>query len=400
MNLLRKPIKPDMDEQFTNNKSLISILCSQYFLYFGMLGIFLPWFNLYCHHIGFSGHEIGIISAVRSVVTVIFPLVWGAVADRFQARRPIYILVNFVSASIWTLYIFTEDFKLMIIITIFYTIFYAPVIAFLEAFAIDVLGQAKKDYGRLRVWGTIAFIIMVAIFGKIIDFFSIKVILFAILAGSFLQAVISLKIPETKVMNTKAFKVETEFLAKPKTIVFLFCAFLMLVSHGAYYGFFSIHLEEIGCGPVFIGLCWAFGTASEIAIMINSRKIFQRFKIEHILVFSLMTASVRWLILSMSSSPSIIFLSQLLHAVTYGTFHVGSILYIDTLAPESAKTTGQAINNALTYGLGMMVGFFFTGYLFESMGMFKVFGICSIVALAGGILFFGFYRFEGATNHQ
>jgi len=77
-------------------------LALQYFLYFAVLGIFLPFFNLYCYHLGFSGLQIGTLSAIQTGATVIFPLVWGALADRFAARKSIYLLCNVVSAGLWS----------------------------------------------------------------------------------------------------------------------------------------------------------------------------------------------------------------------------------------------------------------------------------------------------------
>ena len=68
---------------------------------------------------------------------------------------------------------------------------------------------------------------------------------------------------------------------------------------------------------------------------------------------------------------------------------MASILYIDRLAPQQAKTTGQAVNNAVTYGLGLMVGFFVNGYLYEVMGSFALFGLSSLIAVSGGLLFKG-----------
>jgi len=77
------------------------IISSQYFIYFGVLGIFLPYFNLYCYHLGFSGLQIGVLAAMRSVAMVLFPLIWGSLADRFHIRKPIYILCTALSAFIW-----------------------------------------------------------------------------------------------------------------------------------------------------------------------------------------------------------------------------------------------------------------------------------------------------------
>ena len=374
------------------------VIGSQYFLYFGVLGIFLPFFNLYCYHLGFSGLRIGILSAVRSVVMVLFPLIWGALADRLNARRPIYILCNFSSALIWMLYLFTVDFWPMLVITVFYGIFYAPIISFLEAFTMDLLGREKKSYGRIRAWGSISFIITVLMLGKIIDLYSVEIIVVLILAGSLMLSSISTRIPDIQIAKTNRLTPEAKSLAQRRVLVFLFCAFLMLVSHGAYYGFFSIHLENLGYGTTFIGLAWALASTAEILVMIRSDQIFNRFSLEAVLIFSFMVAALRWFILFFAQSVPAILLSQGLPALTYGTFHMASILYIDRLAPDKAKTLGQAVNNAVTYGLGLMVGFFINGYLFEITGSFALFIISSLIALSGGLFFWAFCMIRSQTK--
>ncbi len=374
------------------------VIGSQYFLYFGVLGIFLPFFNLYCYHLGFSGLRIGILSAVRSVVMVLFPLIWAALADRLNARRPIYILCNFSSALIWMLYLFTVDFWPMLVITVFYGIFYAPIISFLEAFTMDLLGREKKSYGRIRAWGSISFIMTVLMLGKIIDLYSVEIIVVLILAGSLMLSSISTRIPDIQIAKTNRLTPEAKSLAERRMLGFLFCAFLMLVSHGAYYGFFSIHLENLGYGTTFIGLAWALASTAEILVMIRSDQIFNRFSLEAVLIFSFMVAALRWFILFFAQSVPAILLSQILHALTYGTFHMASILYIDRLAPDKAKTLGQAVNNAVTYGLGLMVGFFINGYLFEITGSFALFIISSLIALSGGLFFWAFCMIRSQTK--
>jgi PPP family 3-phenylpropionic acid transporter len=373
-----------------NKRTYHLVIGSQYFLYFGVLGIFLPFFNLYCYYLGFSGFRIGILSAVRSVALVLFPLVWGALADRLNARRPIYILCCFCSALIWMLYLFTVDFWPMLAITIFYGIFFSPIISFLEAFTMDILGKEKKSYGRIRVWGSISFIVVVLVLGKIIDLYSVEIIVVLILAGSLMLSVISTQVPGLQIAKKKRLSGGAKSLLDRHVLVFLFCAFLMLVSHGAYYGFFSIHLENLGFESTFIGLAWALASVSEILVMLRSDQIFNRFSIKTVLIFSFMVAALRWFILFFVQSATAILIAQVLHAVTYGTFHIASILYIDHLAPDKAKTLGQAVNNATSYGLGLMVGFFINGYLYEITGSFTLFMISSLIALCGGLIFWGF----------
>ena len=373
-----------MDNYPKNSFKLV--IGSQYFLYFGVMGVFLPYFNLYCYHLKFSGFQIGVLSGIRSIALVLFPLVWAGLADRFHIRRPIYIFCSFISTAIWAFYLYTTDFWAMLLITVFYGIFYAPIISFLEAFTMDVLGTEKKSYGKMRGWGTIAFIMTVLLLGKVIDIYSIEIIIILVFFGSMAQALISIKIPDIQIKKQTSFSSNAKVLLKRPVIVFLFCAFLMLVSHGTYYGFYSIHLENLGYGKTFIGISWALASIAEIIVMIKSDIIFKRFSTDNVLFFSFMVAVLRWMGLFFTTSPVIILFLQILHAVTYGTFHVSSILYIDSLTPDEAKTLGQAVNNAVTYGLGLMVGFFINGYLFETLGTFTLFMISSFIALGGGLL--------------
>ena len=364
-----------------------NIIRTQYFLHFGVMGVFLPYFNLYCFHLHFSGFQIGVLSAAKTVTMIIFPLIWGALADRFNARRSIYILCNIISTAVWALFLFTSDFTMMLGITILYGVFYAPIISLLEAFTMDILGKEKKSYGRMRAWGSISFIIVVFSVGRLMDIYPAGIILALILGGSFLQALGALKIPRGPISKPHLQKSPVSLLFKPKIMVFLLCGFLMLVSHGTYYGFFSIHLEKLGYGKTFIGLAWALASIAEILVMIKSDTIFKRFDIEKVLIFSFGVAALRWLVLFSAISRPLLLLSQMLHAVTYGSFHMAGILYIDQMMPREAKALGQAANNAMTYGMGLMAGFLLSGYLYEKVGIFILFAVSGIIALAAGLIF-------------
>ncbi len=360
---------------------------AQYFLYFGILGISLPYFNLYCHRIGFSGVQIGAIASVRSVAMVIFPLVWAILADRHHARRSIYIGCAAASACLWTGYLVTRQYVPMLIITLCHGIFFAPLISFLEAVTMDHLGRDKHRYGRVRLWGSVSFITIVLVCGWLIDHMHVGIILVAILGGFVLLALSSFGIPAPSTAPAAGRLSRVREFPPRETTVFLACSFLMLVSHGAYYGFFSIHLERLGFGGTFIGIAWALASIAEIVVMLRSKSIFDRFSLEKVLVFSLFVAALRWGVLStLRSGPALLF-AQLSHAVTYGTFHMASILYMDRIAPPSAKTLGQAANNAITYGLGLMVGFFLSGLAYDRIGGNRLFMASALVAAAAGLMF-------------
>jgi MFS transporter, PPP family, 3-phenylpropionic acid transporter len=121
--------------------------------------------------------------------------------------------------------------------------------------------------------------------------------------------------------------------------------------------------------------------------MINSDRIFKRFSTDTIITVAFVTAAARWLSLSLAKSPALILVSQTSHALTYGAFHIASILYIDSLTSNETKTLGQSLNNAVTYGFGLMVGFFLSGLIYEQAGSFALFAFSSLIALSGGIFF-------------
>jgi PPP family 3-phenylpropionic acid transporter len=361
------------------------------------MGLFLPYFNLYCYHLGFSGWQIGVLSALRAVTLVIFPLLWGVAADRSGRRRPIYILCHTASACIWAAFLATEDFLAMAVITAAYGVFYAPIISFLETFSMEMLGRDKSSYGRVRAWGSISFIAVVLSVGRIVDATSAGIIIPAILALSLMHAIVSFSLPRAPVRTSLTFGRETRALIARQPLVFILCAFLMLVSHGTYYGFFSIHLEQQGFSATFIGACWALASGAEIGVMLFSKRLFARLSLEATLIIAFGAAVLRWGIMAASASTGWILGAQLLHALTYGAFHMASILYMDRLSPPGAKTVGQAVNNALTYGLGLMVGFFMNGFFFESIGAAGMFLVSAAIALAAGGLFAGFNRRVPAT---
>ncbi|MGA6927196.1 MAG: MFS transporter [Desulfosarcina sp.] len=362
----------------------------QYFLYFGAMGVFLPYFNLYCLKIGLSGFQIGTLSAVRAMVLILFSILWSLLADRRGIRRPIYILCSFVSTALWVLFLFTTDFYFMLALTIVYGAFFAPIISFLEAFAMDVLGKTKDRYGRTRAWGSIAFIAVVLLSGKMIDRYAVELVITLVLVLSAAQALATPTMPRIGMRQTVNPR-DAVRLFSGDTVVFLICASLMLTSHGAYYGFFSIHLAQLGYGGGFIGLCWAMASVAEVVVMINSPRLFARLSFKRMLAVSFGVAVVRWGILFVARSAPLILASQLLHAVTYGAFHMAGILYMDQLAPAADKTLGQALNNAVTYGLGLTVGFFVSGVLYQPHDSSALFLFSVGTALVGGGVFSAYH---------
>lgn len=368
------------------------VLSLHYFLYFGIMGIFLPFFNLFCHHLGLTGFQIGAINALRTIVMVLFALFWGALADRLAIRRHIYVAATFFSAAAWSLYLFTDDFYPMLAVTVLYAIFFGPVIPFLEAFTMEALsgGSNQSQYGRIRAWGSFSFIAVVLIMGVALDHVSSRIIVPLILLGSLIMAVASFLIPERLSPATKSRTGDLKALLTSRVGLFLLANFLMLASHGTYYGFYSIHLEELGYSASFIALAWGLATLAEVGVMLNSERIFKKIPTETALILSFGVATLRWMMLFLFTSKAAILIGQLLHASTYALFHIACILYMDRLSTPANRTLAQVTNNAVSYGLGLMVGFLVNGLLYSHMGSALFLASAGVSVLGAMVMLRGF----------
>ena len=364
-----------------------AILSTHYFLYFGMMGIFLPYFNLLCHHLGLTGIEIGALNSIRTLVLIFFSFLWGSLADRFALRRPIFIAASLLSAAAWSGYLFTASFIPMLAVTIIYAAFFAPVIPFLEAFTMEALSRNKRPngYGKIRAWGSLSFIGVVAIMGPLVEAASTRLVVPLILLFSILLSGASVAIPKNLSPAIKSEISELKDLFTPRVRRFLFANFLMLASHGTYYGFFSIHLEALGFGPTFIGIAWAVASIAELGVMMGSNSLFRCISVQQALLIAPLLAILRWALLFFATSWQAILLAQLLHAATYALFHMACILYIDQLSSPQNRTVAQVVNNSVSYGLGLMAGFLINGWLYDRYGA-HLFLISAAISLASAFV--------------
>jgi len=366
--------------------SATSIVQIQYFLYFAVMGLTLPYFNLYLSHIRLDGIEIGILSGIRSGLMMVAPLTWSLIADRLKARRTIYILLNAGATLVWIGYFLTTQFAWLALIGLLHGFLFTPIIAFLEAFSLDTLGKDKNRYGLNRLWGSVAFILVVVGCGRLFDHVGIPSILVLVLAGCGLQLGFSFFIPKDTDSKPSPDLGLSEGLRSRGAVVFLGCVFLMIASHGGYYGFISIHLEALGFDKTFTGICWAVASICEIGVMANSGRIFSRFRLKTVLTVSLGIAAIRWIVLSIFTTAIPILLSQALHAFTYAAFHMAGILTIDRFASDRFKTFAQALNNSIGYGMGLTTGFLVSGWLYERFGYVRMFQLSALFAMCGALV--------------
>ena len=117
-----------------------------------------------------------------------------------------------------------------------------------------------------------------------------------------------------------------------------------------------------------IGFLWALGVCSEVILFIFMRRLLAKFSLRQMLLVSVLLSIIRWLLIAWGAQQiSLLLLAQLLHAATFAATHAVAIHLVHQYFGAQHQGKGQALYSSLSFGLGGMLGSFYSGYLLESL---------------------------------
>jgi len=363
-------------------------LSTFYFFFFAALGVFVPYWPLYLKSLNFSAIEIGELMAIVMGSKILAPYLLGWLSDHLQKRLIIIQVSLLFTVGAFAAVLTYQSYWWFVVVMTIFGFFWNASLPLFEALTLDHLAGNTSRYSHIRLWGSIGFIISVAALPLIIDKNGIALLPLLMLSLLIANGISSLLVNDKvesilQVERTGIFEV----LKKPIVIaLFLACA-LQSLSHGAYYTFFSIYLEDHGYSRSMIGLMWALGVLAEVILFIVVYRLFHRFSTYRLFAFALLVTSLRWVILAlMIDSFAFLVLSQLLHAASFGLFHATAISLTHQLFPGRLHARGQALYAGISFGLGGAVGHLLSGYTWDSMGSTWTFLASALIALLAAII--------------
>jgi len=351
------------------------------------LGVLVPYWPLYLSRVGYDAVEIGLVMALVPLTKILSPGFWGWWADR--SHQPLR-LVRWVSwlSFVGFLPVFVDRQNLWLIggVMMLFSFSWNGSLPLFETLTLNHL-QSGGRYGRIRLWGSIGFLVSVFVVGAWLNGFLPLERLPELLASLLLiQWLASLLVPNAQEpMREERSPRWTSMMVRPEVIQFLCSALLLQVAHGPFYAFYSVFLDLKGYSDAVIGQLWALGVVAEILVFLWFHRLQRHFSLRALYLSSLFMSALRWLILGAGlTHPLGLIVAQILHAGTFGSAHAASIALIHRYFKGAHHAKGQALYSAFSYGLGGALGSVISGECWTRLGpdtMFLGASLVSVMAL-------------------
>lgn len=362
-------------------------LAAWYFFYFAFVGAFAPYFSLYLQDVGLSAWEIGVLMSVPQMMRLLAPNLWGWLADHLGRRAAIVRLAALLSMIGFAGFLFTREFLPMLAAMALVWFFWSAALPLAEAMTLDHLAGQTEHYGRIRVWGSVGFIVSVLGLGALLDYLPVAAILWACLAilASVLASTLTLE--ETIVGAGGTAPSMAAQLRRPAVLALLAACFFMSVAHGPLFIFYSIHLVEHGYGKTAVGMLWSLGVLAEIVVFMTMPRLIRRFSLRGILLASFALAVLRFLLIGWAADfPLVLLFAQLLHGATFGAYHAAAMAILIHWFDPAQQGRVQGLYGSISFGAGGMVGGLISGESWGSLGAGVTFTLAALFAAVGWVL--------------
>ncbi len=334
--------------------------------YFGaiflLVGSYTPYFPVWLDWRGMSETEISLIFATPLVVRIAFTPAISFAADRLGDPRRILVALSWGTLLTLAALGWTSGFWSIFALSVVFALFWTSVIPLTETVAMDGVKRAGLDYGRMRLWGSLTFILASSGGGLVLERWGSPSAL-GLLVGAALVLVAGAHLlprprghgrleaatspPRIRLADAAALLRSGPFL------LFLAATSAIQAGHGVYYTFATLHWRVLDIPDSTIGALWATGVIAEIVLFAWSGWAVARLGPGRLILLGALAAVLRWAVMALDPPLAVLFPLQVLHAFTYGTAHLGAIHLIARTVPAPLSATAQGLYASVTSGLAM-----------------------------------------------
>ncbi|MCB5215287.1 MFS transporter [Rheinheimera aquimaris] len=361
-----------------------------YFTYFGVLGIFVPYFGLFLDGRGLSSADIGLLLAIVTASRIVGPSVWALVAER--TGKPLLVMrCGAILASMGWLSSFADyGFWPLLCGFALFSFFWTAILPQLEVSAFAFLNDDTQAYGRIRTSGSVGYIVLVMLGGWLFErygseFLPLSALLFLLLL------LCSLFLLPTVTVNAELSSEHVSFTKLIKNTVlvrFMLAALLLQMSFAPFYGFFTLYSRDLGYSGTQTGLFIGLAILAEIVAFYFAGSLMRNRSYRLLLSICYGVTVLRWYMLAtLADNVWLLCFSMLLHAGSFAIAHSCAMQFIQQFFPKKLRSRGQAMYAGVIFGGGGAIGAYFSGLLWQNgAGASLTFTAAALLALAATFL--------------
>lgn len=357
------------------------------------LGIFLPFWPVFLEYRGLSGAEIGTVLALGTWLKAASNPAIGRLADRGGQRRVMTLLAAFATV-VAVAFLFARDFWSLLLLHILVFPAFQAMIPIGDSQCLATAARGGLDYGRVRLWGSIAFMLAVLGMGELLEGRTPQLVAWAVVGAFAVLLAVTLALPRAGAPEEPRAhgRVRTTALfADRPFVLFLGVGALLQSSHAVYYAFSAVYWKAQGISAATVGWLWAEGVIAEVLLFAVGGRLLARLGPVGLLLVAAAGGVIRWTTLGLSTDIAVLVLVQGLHAATFAAAHLGAVHFIARRAPAALHSTAQGISSAASGGLGMGLAMLGAGPLYDAVGGRAFLAMAAMSAVAG-MLALALYR--------
>lgn len=357
-----------------------------YTAYFAVAGIMLPYWPAWLEGRGLDPVSIGAVLAVGFWIKLVAQPAMAAVADASGALRGLIILLAAMALAVYAGFGWADTGWHYLALAALAGVTFQTIMPLGEALSLAVIRERGLDYGRIRIWGSLAFIAAAALGGLAIDHYRTAVVLPIALVALAGLAVAAVFLPRRQARAGRpwSWAAVGRLVADPRFLVFVIAAGAVQGSHSVFYGFGTIAWRKIGFDDTVIGGLWTLGVLAEIVLFWLAGRLGRFGSAPFLLALAGGGAMLRWPLTAVADTVALAAALQVLHALTFGAAHLGAMRFLQDNAPPGLEATAQALYYALVTGVLMGLCMPVAGLLYDAAGMaaYHAMGLLGAVTLA------------------
>lgn len=359
-------------------------LACYYAATFLAIGVVVPFWPAWLQGRGLSPAEIGVVLSVGAWVRVASNPLIAQFADRRGRPDRVLVVLAWLTLAAHLAYAGVDGFWPILAVSTLAGIAFSAMFPLGDAVTMQRVREGTVDYGRVRLWGSITFVVAAMGGGQVLTDRPSELILWLIIGCLVMQLGAVHRLPETRTVGMARFGTPLiEVVRNGSFLAFIAVAGLLQASHAAYYAFATLYWIDAGYDEVVIGMLWAEGTIAEIVLFAVAKKVLTRLSPLTLVGLGAAAGVVRWMVLGWTFDPVALIAVQLLHAFTFGAVHLAVMHHIARAIPAMHGATAQSVYSSFT-SMTMATSTMVSGWLYASVKGSTFFAMAA-VSLAGGI---------------